>query len=739
MTTFEPTAEHDLSLFADLGTPPPRAATAASGTIVRMVRNGSKIELVLRSDGSVEERDESGQRKHADIRALLASPNFGDLGRWADAQTTLLKDRVSREEIPILGLLSGHEGAKGVEAIDDNLVPHEDRDGQRVRILLVDGPAGIGKTSIIRKLSYRRASSYRVSRRPLILHVESRGRMLQNIADLMAFSLQTLRLSVTYDQVPVLVRRGLVTLAIDGFDELGDPNGYELAWAQVNDLIADVRGSGSLLLAGRETFIGRDRLIAALKGFRSTSDELHTFTVRPIMPDSAKYWLRSHGWTDDLFAQENVEPLFEAESYALRPFFLEELGRPGVPERVREGVIDDLTWFLVETMISREATKFGSDVEAATTEVQRRSFVRRFLGEVARDLAENQTEAIGSDTLAWIAELVANETVPSGLVGILKNRAGVVAFLADDDRPGYKRFSHAQLLNHFLARITVEAVLSDEVPKYVRRNIFGADFLVSFTEVVRNTSVVQIRRFLQAALAGTDKLADQDRSRRNLAALVLAAISAIEDVPGLRLTDVAIDEALVTGTAGSITLKGVVIAQLDARGTDLRAMTFDQNCHVISLIADAATALPPTFPQPQRVQLPGAVLTNPAQISQWILAPLPSTREANQPPLVPSELRGHGLIELVGRVCRYRPFWIRDGDESEKAARRILDDSYWNTLRIVLENHDLLTVRKISAAGKPSLFFHVRRKDRIVSESSDDPQIVAFYKDIVDAIRAEDS
>jgi hypothetical protein len=81
--------------------------------------------------------------------------------------------------------------------------------------------------------------------------------MLQNITDLMAFSLQTLRLSVTYDQVPVLVRHGLVTLAIDGFDELGDPNGYDLAWAQVNDLVVEARGQGQIILAGRETFIGR--------------------------------------------------------------------------------------------------------------------------------------------------------------------------------------------------------------------------------------------------------------------------------------------------------------------------------------------------------------------------------------------------------------------------------------------------------------------------------------------------
>ena len=46
--------------------------------------------------------------------------------------------------------------------------------------------------------------------------------MLTFLQDLIAFSLQRLRLLVTYDQIPVLVRHGLVTLSIDGFDELGD-------------------------------------------------------------------------------------------------------------------------------------------------------------------------------------------------------------------------------------------------------------------------------------------------------------------------------------------------------------------------------------------------------------------------------------------------------------------------------------------------------------------------------------
>lgn len=97
---------------------------------------------------------------------------------------------------------------------------------QSTSILLIDGPAGVGKTVFIENLACNRARSYKVKRLPLLLHVKSRGRILTFLQDLIAFSLQTLRLDVTYDQIPTLVRRGLITLAIDGFDELGDPNGF---------------------------------------------------------------------------------------------------------------------------------------------------------------------------------------------------------------------------------------------------------------------------------------------------------------------------------------------------------------------------------------------------------------------------------------------------------------------------------------------------------------------------------
>ena len=196
------------------------------------------------------------------------------------------------------------------------------------------------------------ARASRGGRDPLVLHVHSRGRVLSYLQDLIAFSLQRLRLSITFDQLPVLVRHGLVTLAIDGFDELGDPNGYELAWSQVNETIDEIRGAGTLILAGRETFIGLDRLKSTLRALRPP-DIVHGLTLRPSSPEDAEGWLRRKGWS--AADVEKVRYLLDPDSYALRPFFLARLAQPDMAEPLREATGTSLLSILIELMVERES------------------------------------------------------------------------------------------------------------------------------------------------------------------------------------------------------------------------------------------------------------------------------------------------------------------------------------------------------------------------------------------------
>lgn len=595
----------DLAPFSDLGEGPLSGQLDNGHAVIRLTRNSITSTITLQAGGVVEAL-EGEDRRFKSLAAMLASQRYADLPLWADRQKSVLASVVSEETIKIIGNTESVFDVDAVEAIDGFLNAGKQAN-KRNSIVVIDGPAGIGKTSVVRKLTYERALSYRRLYKPLILHVESRGRVLQNISDLMAFSLQSLRLNVTFDQVPTLVKYGLLTLAIDGFDELGDPNGYDLAWAQLNDLLLSVQGAGSFILSGRETFISGYRIQKALPSINLELDSLDTFTVSTVAPSTAKAWLRSNGWQEEALQGESAEPLFQRNSYALRPFFLSLLAVDKNANAIQSGIINDTLSFLIELMLEREQQKFGDDVDAATSPDQRRAFVFDLMEEVARDIADNQTDAIAAETLSWLSDAVSFD-LPEGVRGILRNRADVIGFLTSDVRRGYRRFVHEEVESYFLANSLMKSIISGEIPKYVRRNIFGLDFLENFAETIRYKNTGEIDKFLDAALSVIAKATDQDRSKRNIASLVLAALYASSDESVRHVSDVSMDEAFIGETPSPIKLERVTIGQLDARSADLRNIEF-KDCAIITLIADYGTIPSQTIPTPSVLALPTDTVT----------------------------------------------------------------------------------------------------------------------------------
>jgi hypothetical protein len=719
----------DLVLFSDLGTEIPKSVKHNEDVIVRLYREGELMQLTIHQSGQIRELYKDENKTHANFRALLASPSFADLAKWADSQALLLKDRVIEESIPVRALSSSRGMVDSALELFGNTLP-SNGPKPRVSVTLVDGPAGIGKTSFLRHLAYQHASTFKVKRHPLFLHVESRGRMLQNLTDLMAFSLQTLRLRVTYDQIPVLVRHGLVTLAIDGFDELGDPSGYDLAWAQINELINSVRGEGQIILAGRETFVGEGRMRSALKSIDTVVDHLETVTLQPLKRKEGIDWLIENGWARADIEEEEVAALFDEGSYALRPFFLKELSRPEIAEKVKNKNIDDLLSFLVSSMIEREVSKFGPDIEAAVSDQAVSNFLQRFLEEVARDLAENQTDAVPTDTLSWIAEVVASEFIPSNIAGIFKHRANVVAFLTNDDRRGYRRFVHDQISNYFLAKSTIRSILNNELPKHVRRNIFGIEFLENFCSVMRTVSQSDVDNFISISLKQIRENGDSDRSRRNLAALVIATgcVQKVDD--NLLISDISLDEVFLTETCSPIRMKNVTIAQLYAKGADFRNIKFEGNCAVISLIADEITIPPELDFTPYYITLPGRTLTDLEEKQDWILSRFYANFEIEEEIIVENILKKFPLFDLLGRLGRNRSYWLKD--DEEKQTRRILDDDHWPLLRELLLKHDLLLERdNVGGKGRPGTFYHLKNKQSVIDFNNPSKAVAPLLREML--------
>ena len=749
MTDFLSTLGNELAVFSDLGTDPPRVMSHNDRVVVRMTRDGDelRLEFLDRGNGKVVEHppNDAPPRYHASYRALLASETFSDLRLWANHQKTFLQNTLQPvgDRINVEGVLSGTTDTLTVDTLDERLLPMDSTDPS-VRVMLIDGPAGIGKTKFIEFLAVSRASNFIRTRRPLVLHVQSRGRVLTFLQDLMAFSLQRLRLNVTFDQLPVLVRHGLVTLAIDGFDELGDPNGYDLAWGQVNDIVTQIRGRGTLILAGRETFIGRERISKKIKSL-GKRDELDALSLQPPSPDEAKEWLRTRRWSEDDI--ESADALFEPGSYALRPFFLVQLADPEMVSTIRESPAGHPLGFLVEMMLDREVGKFGDAIDRVLSADQRRDFLRNLLREIARHMADDQTEAIDEVTLAWLVEFAVPQDLDPDSLALLKNRAAVVAFLENDDAPGYRRFTSSQLFNYFLADLAVDAVSKGEIPKFIRRNILGADFLAAFSDLVLDAAMEpkHIRDFFQTASRTARTYLNIDRGARNLGALLVTALPAMDTVPDLRIEGIETDESLLQTTAPEAAIVGAAINQFDIQDADLRAVTFE-DCWIGTLIVSETTRVSPSCPVPDRIRRKGvgarddSVLEGSQEINNWLDQHgriQPTTRQ-DDTELVPNDLRKDELVRLLQRACRNLAFWIPNEPHKASYSARIVNNPRWIDVLDLLRQHGLIReTERMSASGRTHTFVHIKRRTDILTADPEDTQIRDLYSSLVERIRRQ--
>lgn len=751
----------DLGLFADLGTGGVAAKETPDGFVLRLVRNAEIVQLVFPKKIEKPILEFSGTNgaklEHDSYRSLLASERFGNLTHWANVQGTFLRGRKQEQDdaltryMDVSGVLdegTANHRILGANELHGHFVDLAGKahDENEVQILLINGSAGIGKTIAIQRLALERALNYNEEKTSLVLHVESRGRLLTFIEDLMAYSLQRLQLSVTFNQVPVLIRNGLVLLAIDGFDELGDPSGYDLAWAQVNELLNDVRGYGQVLLAGRETFIGKERIFKDIRGLNKNKDVVQTLTLEPPSPNNAVQWLKNNGWSDENI--ESCKDLFELGAYSLRPFFLRRLIEPDFAESFQQTTSDSQLETLIDLMIEREITKFGEPVEKQWPEKEtRKRFIKEYMREVARELAESQSDAISEETLELLVEHVAqviDEKISTDVVKILVNRAKAIAFLINDDRPTFRRFIHSQIMYHFLAHDAINVVANKELPKYIRRGILASDFLAVFSDVI--SSRIELgdntpEKFRDVCIETLEKYSGADRVTRNLAALLLCFLST-KLGSNIKIKAPEVNEALLAESSEPAEVNVEWIYHLDIRDADVSQIDFSGS-KIINLVVNRNSRVPSNLPTPASIEdttmgaQPGS-LYEPGKINDWIVAHSPRRRGADA-----DVVRDHDIFKLLDRACRYRNYWIRQESDHEPFARRIIENPLWQDLLKMLNRHELLTEKEVPASENASIFFHIRRRmeillklrgDRqdsdILMVSDDDGNIDALIRDL---------
>ena len=124
------------------------------------------------------------------------------------------------------------------------------------KISFVTADAGHGKSVVLRHLQRIIAEKYLRGEVPyLFWHIDLHGRELVRLNEAIMFEVNKLRFSgLFYSTILTLMRRRLIVLGIDGFDELAAEIGGETALNSLSNLMSLMEGRGTILAASRRAF-----------------------------------------------------------------------------------------------------------------------------------------------------------------------------------------------------------------------------------------------------------------------------------------------------------------------------------------------------------------------------------------------------------------------------------------------------------------------------------------------------
>ena len=688
------------------------SSLAADGWTASFVRKGEEIALRRELNGVIRTLCGPRQRQYRSLKGLLVSEPFANLERLAGAQIHLTSKLVNPDTGELIEFLpNAGEIRLGKDALEpltfDRVRSLLEKLEERLRIFVVDGVAGVGKSYLIERIVRERAepTSYK-SGKPLLLHVESRGKVLTSLNDRIAGTLSSLRASFFEEELKPLIRRGVMQLAIDGFDELSDSRGYDRAWGALRDFIRDLRGQGTCLLAGRDTMLDAQAVHNGLG--HTVSDDSITF-LRLLHPpsDKVKKWM-SHrpDWHERTHELNLLERQIEGSEYLRRPFFISRIADLG-PDRFRDAQGEPIVE-IIDGIVRREGPKLTT--ESSDLEPQLASkLYGEVLSETARMMMDDETNDIDVDLLGLLVEEIFAGHGSRELVNALAQRAHALALLEEStDNPRMRSFPHETVRSYFFAQNIFDHFPEHGATTGLYRVPLNADDFRIFNRVARRRPDKEQSRLRKRLLETLRGAAGYDYLRSNIGGLLLSFAPLKDDdseSDPLVLAHFELRDAWLADLLGTqnVRLHDGIIHRLDVRGADLDSVRFF-NTTVFELLADPYVRFGESTPEVHSLIVYEHFREHRwlGKPTDWMAERCPKSDHADQ--------ETDELWDLLYKFARIsmRQYAIRaDAELGDPAARKVLGSPLWPKLRTLLEEHERLDIVDKPASGPKSDWFHL--------------------------------
>ncbi|WP_243226105.1 hypothetical protein [Microbacterium sp. CIAB417] len=400
------------------------------------------------------------------------------------------------------------------------------------RVLFVTADAGHGKTALLREHQFKQAQKFlKGDSHYLFWHLDLQGRQLLRLSEALMGDLAELRLSGLWMPAVVrLMRRGVLIVGIDGFDELAAEQGGVDALGALASLVSQLEGHGVVVAASRRTFFNTDDYLRrggmVRRGVPDPCQfdqmELDAWTERDVLEyfERAEFDGQHIQNPQDMYSRV-LAALGGDASHPLitRPFLVSQIARASVlydasPEEFLRAPDDPLSGVasVVSTFVTREVAekwKVRETGEPYLTEAQHFAF----LADVAEEMHRSQKDRLPIDIIETIATLLLDQW---GIEGGLRQqiiemvRMHVLLVAPPGSNQSQRMFDHPEFRDYFIAYALKERIagvmagggtndlvrflsisqLSDSTARYVcsmlDRDVLGVTTLLSSMEEALN-------------------------------------------------------------------------------------------------------------------------------------------------------------------------------------------------------------------------------------------------------------